>query len=395
VTVVNEDDEPVAGAAVHWSVEEGQLSSPSSTTDRHGRAQVQWRLGTTEGTQRAHAVVGELEPAAFSAIAESPDAFPFDEVHPLDLPTYEGSRQVVHPDYAQVSVTAFGAYRQLAITPYPFGDARYENPSLFSGTRPELWTLAPGVPNPIVFPSGGYLSDPDLVYVPELEELWLYYRQVMGDNIILLVRSQNGRDWSVPTEVVRAPSHWVVSPSIVRRGADDWWMFSVNSGASGCGAGTTSVEVRRSTDGLVWDAPRQANLTQPDFFPWHIDVQWIPSRGEFWAVYNVKSPGSCTTPAVFIASSTDGIDWTVISSPVLVKGDVPRFQDIVYRGTFDYDPTTDAITFWYSGATYDAGRYVWQAAVERRRRADVFEDKLKSLDPRLFLPAPAPLTDWP
>ena len=33
---------------------------------------------------------------------------------------------------------------------------------------------------------------------------------------------------------------------------------------------------------------------------------------------------------------------------------------------------SDAITFWYSGATYNGKQYVWNAAVERRHRADIF-----------------------
>jgi hypothetical protein len=42
------------------------------------------------------------------------------------------------------------------------------------------------------------------------------------------------------------------------------------------------------------------------------------------------------------------------------------------RSTFAYDPSTDALTFWYSGARYEDGRYIWSAAVERRRRGAIF-----------------------
>jgi hypothetical protein len=79
--------------------------------------------------------------------------------------------------------------------------------------------------------------------------------------------------------------------------------------------------------------------------------------------------------------------------PVLAKGRVPQFDDIVYRTTFHYDPVTDAITFWYSGARYNGTQYVWSAAVERRRRSDVFAPALAATGP--FPPAPAPLVEWP
>jgi len=61
----------------------------------------------------------------------------------------------------------------------------------------------------------------------------------------------------------------------------------------------------------------------------------------------------------------------------------------------EYDELTDALTFWFSGARYEAGRYVWGAAVERRRRAEVFGTLGESIDIPFLPPAPAPLEDWP
>ena len=61
-----------------------------------------------------------------------------------------------------------------------------------------MWALSPGAPNPVILPDQGYLSDPDLVYVPERDELWLYYRQVTSDNIIHLIRTRDGRQWTSP-----------------------------------------------------------------------------------------------------------------------------------------------------------------------------------------------------
>jgi hypothetical protein len=147
---------------------------------------------------------------------------------------------------------------------------------------------------------------------------------------------------------------------------------------------------------LVWSAPRTVALGQDGLFPWHIDVQWMPSRGEFWAVYNSKLPETCTTPVVSIATSTDGVTWRVADKPVITKGRVRELQDIVYRTTLAYDPVADVITFWYSGARFDGGRYVWSAAVERRARTEVFAPAAGlRLDANLYAPAPAPLNDWP
>jgi hypothetical protein len=395
VTVLNADGEPAKGVRVEWHTDDGRLLPLDSETDELGEARALWQVGQIEGAGRAEATLAGAEPAVFTAIVESADALPFDEVTPLTFSTYDGSGQVVHPDYAATPGDAFVLPRHLAITPYPFGNAAFENPSFFESRRRDTWQRPAGGPDPVVLPAAGYLSDPDLVYVADLGELWLYYRQVTSDNIVQLVRTADGRIWSAPVEVARAPNHQVVSPSVVRRGSGDWWMFAVNSGSTGCGAVSTVVEVRRSTDGIHWGPAAPVELSQPDLWPWHIDVQWIPELNRFWALYNVKTAGSCTTPAVYLAESADGLNWQVVAQPVLVKGAIPELQDIVYRSTFEYDPSTDAVTFWFSGARYESGGYRWSAAIERRRRITLIGSLQATLDPAQLPPAPAPLEEWP
>jgi hypothetical protein len=395
VTVVDGDGSPTAGAHVVWRTDGGRLLPLSATTDASGRALARWELGTDPGRRSAEALVAGLAPAVFTAVAEPPDALPFDQIRPLDFATYDGSHQVVHPDFVATPAGAFAASLHLAITPYPFGDPAFENPSFFEGGRRDIWTLPAGAPNPVVLPDAGYLSDPDIVWVPERGELWLYYRQVTADNIVRLVRTRDGRTWSPPIEVARAPNHEIVSPSVVRRAEGDWWMFAVNSGPAGCGAASTTVEARRSSDGVRWGPPATVSLEVPGFWAWHLDVQWIAEEGAFWALFNGKTEGGCTTPALFIARSENGTEWTTVRQPVLVKGTIAVLQDIVYRSTFEYDPVADAVTFWFSGARYENGKYHWGAAVERRRRAAVFDALAVGSNTAFLPPAPAPLDDWP
>jgi hypothetical protein len=396
--VVDQRGAPVSGVRVDWSAEGDSRLFPANTvTDADGKVRARWVLGARAGPNRASVSSQGLEPATFTALAESVEDLPLGVVRAIHPPTYESSDQMVHPDYARSDGPGFGYPEHLALTPYPFGDAAFENPSVFVAQgRPDSWAVEPGVHNPIVRPSAGYLSDPDLVYNPDTRELWLYYRQATADNIILLTRSADGIAWSPEQEVLRRPSHEVVSPAIVRRGPGDWLMWSVNAGASGCGAEATTVELRRSKDGLAWSPPQTVVLEQDGLFPWHLDVQWIPSRGEFWAVYNSKLPETCTTPVVSIATSPDGVTWRQADKPVITKGRVPELEDIVYRTTLAYDPATEVITFWYSGARFDGGRYVWGAAVERRARAEVFAPAAGlRLDAKVYAPAPAPLAEWP
>ena len=92
-------------------------------------------------------------------------------------------------------------------------------------------------------------------------------------------------------------------------------------------------------------------------------VTGIPSRAEFWALYNAKTSGSCTTGAVYVATSTDALHWRTHASPVLVRGAIPELQDVVYRSTFAYDPVSDAVTLWYSGARFAQGTHQAQSVV--------------------------------
>ncbi|HYV96804.1 MAG TPA: hypothetical protein VE967_05065 [Gemmatimonadaceae bacterium] len=299
------------------------------------------------------------------------DPSPIDSVRSLVLETYEGSGQTVHPDF--LSIPGWPAQRNglLALTPYPNGMSMYENPVVYTSRDLLRWTVPVPSLNPVVSPSNGYLSDPDIVYDPDSGQVLMYYRQVAAENEIMLMRSRDLFAWSAPVRVVHAPNHEVVSPAVVRRSATDWMMWSVN-GHGGCASAESSVELRRSSDGVTWSDPLPVALDQPGFAPWHIEVQWVPSRSEYWALYNAKTTESCNTPALFFATSKDGVTWTTYPSPLLERGDAPQFRDIVYRSTFVFNSETGIVTFWFSGATYDGARFIWTSAIERRRVADVF-----------------------
>jgi hypothetical protein len=372
VRVVGDDGMPVAGAVVRWTTPDGGSFSPSrATTDGHGVARTMWTLGTKVGAQQAHVTVDDADDTPLGAIAEI-GGMPMPEPVALVLSTPDGSGQTVHPDHVSMPSSWTFGHQYLLITPYPFGNAGWENPSIFTGSTGADWAAPAGVSNPIVKPDRGYLSDPDAVAVPETNELWVYYRAVTAKNEIYLVRSRDGVRFDAPRLVASAENHDLVSPAVVRRGPMDWLMWSVKSGA-GCGASQTSVELRRSMNGVDWSAPEKTTLDQGDgTFPWHIDVQWIPDRQEFWAVYNGKTAGTCTTAALYLATSTDGVRWTTYPSPILSRGASPELKDVVYRSTFAYDPSTDLIDFWYSGAKNTAGQYVWRSAYQRRTRGEVF-----------------------
>ena len=115
-------------------------------------------------------------------------------------------------------------------------------------------------------------------------------------------------------------------------------------------------------------------MSRPDeLTPWHLDVIWVPEQQQFWGLYNEKPAQSCATQALRFVTSADGITWTQYPTPVLRAGVVQEFRDIIYRSTLEYDARTDMVTIWYSGArSTGEDSWYWSAAVERRRRADLF-----------------------
>src|SRR5690349_2659774 len=363
--------DPVPGVRVSWFADDGgRLDPPSSVSDANGIVAATWTLGPV-WTHRGRAVADGYADAEFRASIDINAELPLNVLLPLPLKTYDGSGQAVHPDFVATGPAWTHRSQYLFITPYPNGNATFENPSIFESELPVEWTVPDGVINPIVSPREGYFSDPDALYVAERNEIWLYFRQVTSENIISLTTTADGVTWTPPVIVAHAPNHEVISPSVVRRAPNEWLMWSVN-GNVGCTGASTTVELRRSSNGVDWSKPQTVDLTQPGFSPWHIDVEWIASRGEFWALYNVKTSGSCTTSAVYLATSKDGVQWTTFPSPVLARGAIDELRDVVYRSTFSYDESSDVITFWYSGARVDALIFQWRSAVQRRRREALF-----------------------
>ena len=372
VQVLDASQRPLVGVHIAWTSQMGAgdvITPESETTDANGNVQARWRLDTSTGT---HILVVTANGGVTAYASAFADAQPPTNVHALPVVTYEGSGQAVHPDFARLPSSWSGDPFRLVATPYPGGDAAYENPSLFTGRTGTEWAVPQGVTNPIEHPDiGGYLSDPDMLYDPDANELRIYYRRVTSENEIWMTRSSNAVVWSAPVLTVSAPNHLIVSPTIVRRSATEWLMWSVNAGPIGCGSATTTVELRRSADGIRWSDPQAASLSDPDGFPWHIDVEWIPSRGEYWAVYPVKAAGGCTTDRLRFATSADGLHWTSYPAPVLLRGASDELRDIVYRSTIDFDADAGVVTLWYSGAKYDHGIYSWHLAWERMSPAQL------------------------
>jgi hypothetical protein len=282
---------------------------------------------------------------------------------PIDFATYENSHQVVHPSAVSFPSSWHGQRYWMAVTPYPNGNSHVENPSIFGSTTGDDWAPPSGVTNPLETTSRGYLSDPDLVFDARADELRLYYREVVethhrhrhpkheADNLYM-TRSSDGVHWTDPVALVSDRGRFVVSPAVARRAENDWKLWSVDAGRTGCNSHRTTLLLRQSEDGIAWHAATPVTFTQPGYLPWHLDVQWIPQLDSYWALVAAYPRGrTCTETSLFLATSSDGVTWTTYPSPVLARGTVPEFSTNVYRSTFAFDADGESLTIWLTGAT--------------------------------------------
>ena len=95
---------------------------------------------------------------------------------PQTIPTYDGTNQPTHPSVVKFDQPWNGYTYWMAMTPYPYNDGSYENPSIVVSNDGENWIVHSGLTNPLVgTPNPGHNCDADLVYVPEFNELRIYY----------------------------------------------------------------------------------------------------------------------------------------------------------------------------------------------------------------------------
>lgn len=277
----------------------------------------------------------------------------------MSIPTYDGSGEAVHPDVVTFPETWNGFRYWSAFTPYKNSAISLENPSLLGSLDGRRWESPSSTIAPLVKASRGHLSDPDMIFERQSGQLWMYYREVelqggkpggahVADHV-WLTRSADGRQWQTPVELFADKGKYVVSPAIVQHPTDGFHLFAVDAGTGGCNAGTTRIVQRTSTDGLTWSDAKAVSFTQPGFQPWHLDVQYVPDRAEYWAFVVAYPSGSgCHASSLFLATSRDGQSWTTYPRAILTPREFGAFSKTVYRSTFAAEG--DSLSIWYSGA---------------------------------------------
>src|SRR5659263_128279 len=263
----------------------------------------------------------------------------------LNIPTYDGSGQAVHPD-VYYNANGWRGYKYwMVMTPYPNGNDAYENPSILVSNEGISWSVPQGLQNPIdPKPASGSNSDVDIVYNETADRIEIYYVESgAGTSYLIRKTSGDGITWSAEKNTMLVPDYQVMSPAIIKNGSvyDMWY-----TGGASCSADTI-VKFATSADGINWSSPQMVNI-QSDLNIWHLDVSYIPSQNEYWMVYAAYPKGStCGNTDLYFAKSKDKINWTNYPDIILTRG-ASWDSSQIYRSTFLFNDTSNTMRIWYS-----------------------------------------------
>ena len=299
---------------------------------------------------------------------------------PLSIPTYEGTDQPTHPSVVRFDQPWNGYTYWMAMTPYPFNNGALENPSIVASNDGINWVVPQGVTNPLIdTPSKGHNCDVDLVYVPNTDELRMYY--VDADDIISsrikMIRTTDGVNWSVPVTVLKdlVKKYSMLSPSIEILPDGTYMMWYVDAGNTGWNNQSNTVKYRTSSDGISWSAATTCtDFVQPGYQIWHIDVHYDAASGSYYAVFPAYPNGTdCDSCKLFFAVNSTGNKWEFFSKPILKPGNTGAWDDYcIYRSSMLMEGNT--LKVWYGAKKQEDSS--WHIGLSQRD----FTEFLNALD---------------
>ena len=274
----------------------------------------------------------------------------------IEIPTYDGSNQVVHPDILVKDNTFY-----LVITPYPYSNHDYENPSLFISQNGIEFHPPKGVTNPIMAKQDqGHNDDPDILFDSKKQMFYLYYletRRYSHQHVVLL-NSTDGVNWSQTNCIeylFRKGDPFIVSPSVIKKDKD-YRMFYVDITKI-----PHKIRYIKSSDGKSWNSgkPYRIRSDYPfSFSPWHIDLfehndKYYMLVNGYWGVLWHKQ-------YLYLAVSDNLVDWHFRKEPIISPSKAFYNSAKIYRSTGLIH--NNNMFIWFSFKTY-AGS--WHLGVKK------------------------------
>jgi hypothetical protein len=230
----------------------------------------------------------------------------------LTVPSYDGSNQVTHPKVLYFANGWHGYRYWMSMTPYPYTDDDYENPSIVVSNDGNNWSVPAGLRNPISgVPAdvkiGGHYSDSHLVMRDNVMELWYRYnpgtpksrRPNYCSNIYYKKTSTDGVHWSAAKYLANFGGDGHLSMAInYENGMYKSWYTTFNG----------HLLFSESSDSVHWSSPVVASVSLPaGYAPYHQDMIKVGSQ---YCLLQCAEKASNYTFAEFFASSSDGIHFS-------------------------------------------------------------------------------------
>lgn len=267
----------------------------------------------------------------------------------LQVPTYEGSGQLVHPQVLFFEDGFAGFYYLMTFTPYPFFDASHENPSIVGSQDGINWVVPDGLTNPVVgapedVARGGHFSDPVMVINGDMLELW-WRRSVVRvwedgrfeqdglHNRIYRKTTTDLINWTEREIIFDSPygANHYVSPAVFRDENGLYRVWYVNY--------DLRFYVIESYDLLEWTQREEIFLTLGEWGLWHHEINFVNGRfeGLFTSLERAGEPD--WTPVekphrLFHVYSDDGLTFSV-GSQILIEQISPELQGMtIHKSSF-------------------------------------------------------------
>lgn len=256
---------------------------------------------------------------------------------PLNIKTYDKRDQANHPKVLYFHTPWNGWKYWMSYTPYPGGNAEYENPSIAVSDDGIYWTEPSKNENPVVkkppdSEKGGHYSDPHLVMDGKTMELWYRYNPADPKgrgtshlvNAIYMKTSTDGTTWSEAKLILSDKSKYFSPAVLLEDGVYKMWYTDVDG----------KLHLRQSRDLTNWSEPETVDLTMPGHCIWHQDV--IKTNAGYDIVFSAFKKGEFdrNNQCLYYASSSDGIHF---SPPVLIlspsKGADKLDNKMIYRSS--------------------------------------------------------------
>ncbi|MBE3557565.1 MAG: exo-alpha-sialidase [Firmicutes bacterium] len=254
---------------------------------------------------------------------------------PLVIPTYDGSGQANHPKVLYFADSWHNWKYWMSFTPYPYGNGRYENPSLVVSNNGINWVIPKGLRNPVIgvpadVKRGGHYSDPHLVMHGSTMELWYRYnpagvkrRGPSRINRIYRMVSKDGIKWGKPELVIQSTTSGIYSPAILYDGNKYKMWYSSDDG---------KLHYTESTNAIKWSKPLTVNIAMPGYNIWHQDI--IKDKGNYELVFSAYRRLRFLNQSLYYAESGDGIHFgapTLIVAPS--HGRAKLDNQLIYRSS--------------------------------------------------------------